>query len=55
MSGRIENKTEKGYSFHEDGQWYLVRCHECGRENYMIAVATGQCAWCGWKQKEKHG
>lgn len=26
----------------------MQRCFECGRENYAPAVATGQCAWCGY-------
>lgn len=38
----------------ENGKLYLVRCFACenerGTENYMPAVATGQCAWCGWKE-----
>jgi hypothetical protein len=33
----------------EQGNPYLVRCPSCMRENYAIAVATGQCVWCGWK------
>jgi len=41
----------------KDGKLYLVRCYACepryGRENYMPAVATGQCAWCGWQEKPK--
>lgn len=42
----------------EDG-WYLVRCFSCegyderGRENYAMAVAAGQCAWCGFNINEK--
>ncbi len=32
----------------------LVRCFACnpayGKENYAIAVTTGKCAWCGWKE-----
>lgn len=39
------------------GQLFLVRCYECepkyGRENYLLAVATGQCAWCGWEGGDK--
>lgn len=39
-----------------DGQLFLVRCYECGgkngRENWALAVASGQCAWCGWSEKE---
>lgn len=40
----------------DEGKLYLVRCFVCGgehgRENYIPAVATGQCAWCGWKEEE---
>jgi len=38
------------------GNLYLVRCYNCdpkyGRENWAPAVSSGQCAWCGWKEKE---
>lgn len=38
-----------------DGQLFLVRCFVCepwrGRENYLPAVASGTCAWCGWKEE----
>ena len=41
-----------------NGQLFLVRCFacggECGRENYAPSVASGQCAWCGWKEEVKH-
>jgi len=40
----------------EQGRLFLVRCYACdserGRENYLMAVASGACAWCGWKDKE---
>lgn len=40
----------------KDGRLFLVRCFICdpnhGVENYMPIVATGQCAWCGWKEDE---
>lgn len=36
----------------ENGELYLVRCFACdpeiGRENWMVVVATGTCAWCHW-------
>lgn len=32
----------------DDGHLFLVRCPACRRENYGPAVASGQCAWCGW-------
>lgn len=38
----------------KNGNLYLVRCYACeperGRENYAMSVASGQCAWCGWKE-----
>jgi ribosomal protein L37E len=38
---------DRGYGFFVDNQFYLVRCGDCGRENYALAVASGQCAACG--------
>lgn len=39
------------------GGLYLVRCFVCepehGRENYIPAVASGQCAWCGWEEQKE--
>jgi len=32
----------------DDGRVFLVRCPECRLENYTPAVASGQCAWCGF-------
>ena len=41
----------------KNGRLFLVRCFACGsergRENYAMAVADGQCAWCGWTEKEE--
>jgi len=41
----------------ENGRLFLVRCFACGgergKENYAMAVASGQCAWCGWIEKEE--
>jgi len=34
----------------EQGKLYLVHCYKCNKENYSIAVASGQCAWCGYKE-----
>jgi ribosomal protein L37E len=30
----------------------MIRCMECDRENWGPAVATGQCAWCGFNPNE---
>jgi ribosomal protein L37E len=36
----------------KDGNFYLVRCFNCGgTENYLPAVASGVCAWCGWSKE----
>ena len=34
----------------KDGKLFLQRCPECGKENYAMWVASGQCAWCGWSE-----
>ena len=35
----------------DDGRIRLVRCYKCGgrygKENYLPAVMSGICAWCG--------
>ena len=50
----INDKEPNFYS--EDGRLFLVRCFNCdekyGKENYLLSVATGMCAWCGWKENE---
>ena len=44
---------KKSYGFYgENGDIYLVRCPECKRENYAMAVSSGTCAWCGWDVKD---
>lgn len=36
----------------EEGKLFLVRCFICnpeeGKENWVGAVASGRCVWCGW-------
>jgi hypothetical protein len=45
---------DRAPNFRENGRLYLVRCFACdsvgGTENYLPAVASGCCAWCGWCQ-----
>lgn len=37
----------------EDNKVYLTRCPACKLENYAPMVASGTCAWCGYKAKEE--
>ena len=39
------------------GRVCMIRCFKCGRENWAMAVASGQCAWCGYDAngEENHG
>ena len=41
------NPQLKGRNYKSKGKIYLIRCNKCGRENYLPAVASGVCAWCG--------
>ena len=48
-----DNKHDSPPNFRgEDGKLFLVRCPSCNKENWSPAVATGECAWCGWGEKE---
>lgn len=38
----------KGFGYQWKGRVCMVRCFECGKENYASSVATGICAWCGY-------
>ncbi len=39
------------YGFRDGEKIYLISCPQCFRENWSPAVASGQCAWCGFKAK----
>ena len=48
---------DKGKNFRgKDGKLFLVRCYVCdeefGEENYVMMVASGRCAWCGWHEQD---
>ena len=54
MSNSIDkNLIERHPNFRVEGQLYLVKCPRCLQINYSIAVASGQCAWCYWKEEEE--
>lgn len=36
----------------DDETLLLIRCPQCGAENYAPAVATGKCIWCGYDARE---
>lgn len=41
--------VKNGVAFRmQDGKLGLVRCFDCGKENYAPAVSSGVCAWCGF-------
>lgn len=52
----VVDQMQGGNFRDKDGKLFLVRCYACeperGRENYAPIVATGYCAWCGWKEKK---
>lgn len=43
-----EEKLMDGKNFRGKGPLFVVYCPSCKKENYGPAVASGQCAWCGW-------
>jgi ssDNA-binding Zn-finger/Zn-ribbon topoisomerase 1 len=52
VNEKTEEKLLYGNFRTEDGKLFLLRCPECKLENYAPAVASGECAWCGWKEKQ---
>jgi len=46
----MKNKGEVFKSM--DDKLYLIRCPECGLENYAANVSLGICTWCGYKATE---
>jgi hypothetical protein len=44
----------EGYGWKtEDGRLFMPRCFKCRKENWAPAVASGQCAWCGYEMRDK--
>ena len=46
MKPNIKLTEKSAPNFHSNEQTFLVKCPECERENWALAVATGICAWC---------
>ena len=42
------DKTGFGYLPKKREGICLIRCPECERENYAMAVTSGVCAWCSY-------
>lgn len=52
MSKNIWEGLGSGY-VSEDGTICMVRCFQCGQENYGMAVASGTCGKCGYSPNDK--
>lgn len=52
MVVKMTNKNiqkRNGFGFlSKDDNFCMIRCFECGKENYAMAVMSGCCAWCGY-------
>ncbi len=48
-------RRDKGFGYVDDksGKTCMIRCFECGSENWAPAVASGDCAWCGYNPNKK--
>lgn len=48
VSKETDIKKGKGFGYKSSkGVVCMIRCFECGLENWAPAVASGRCAWCG--------
>jgi len=53
----LEVNQDREPNYRDDaGLLCIVRCFVCdperGKENYLLAVASGKCVWCGWPHEE---
>jgi len=49
----IYEKNGVGYKDRDTGLTCMIRCFECGRENYALAVSSGYCSWCRYTPNEE--
>lgn len=47
-----EQQLKDKRNFLDQGRLFLVHCVACNSENWAIAVASGYCAFCHWKDKD---
>lgn len=47
MNTVIKNGKGSGYK-RRDNKLGMLRCFDCGKENYASSVHSGICAWCGF-------
>lgn len=38
----------------KNGKLFLVHCYACNLENYLPAVSSGECMWCGYPKEVKN-
>jgi hypothetical protein len=36
-----------------DSRIHVQRCGRCHEENYVLAVSSGKCCWCGWDANDQ--
>lgn len=49
VSKKTTLSKKVGHSYiDDDGTICMIRCLDCGRENWAMAVAAGHCTWCGY-------
>jgi ribosomal protein L37E len=54
LSEEKDIRNGRGHGYHTTKDTiHMVRCFECGRENWAMAVASGQCAWCGFNANKE--
>lgn len=46
-----DGKQVQGFAYRSkaDGTFHVMRCPDCGNENYAMAVSEGSCCWCGFR------
>lgn len=51
----MDVRIGKGHGYRDEtGKLCMVRCFDCGMENWAMAVSTGFCAFCGFEATQEN-
>lgn len=52
IAGDTSKSIGYGFKSKQTGTIHIVRCPQCGRENWASGLASGRCSFCGYNPNE---
>lgn len=49
----MKHINDRHPNFYDNEEFFLVKCFNCGLENYAPNIASGTCSFCGWSEKDQ--